>query len=129
MSFSNYGEGAVLDHIFGKATMAQPTLHIAVSTADPTEDGSGAAEPVGNNYARVATAGSDWSRTGNVIENATELNFPEASGTWGTLTHFAVYDAATAGNLLFYGALTASKAIQANDTLRFPVSNLTFTLD
>lgn len=129
MSFSDYAEGAVLDHVFGLATMTQPTLYIAVSTADPTDTGSGAAEPVGNGYARIATAPADWSRTGNVVVNANQLAFPEATGSWGTLTNFAVYDAAIGGNMVFHGALTTAKAIAANETLRFPAGNLTFTLD
>lgn len=129
MSLSNYGEGAILDHLFGIATLTSPTLYLAVSTADPGEDGSGAAEPVGNGYARVVTADTDWQRTANVVDNVNQLSFPEATGAWGTLTHAALYDAATGGNLIASAALTASRAPVANDTLRFPVGNITFTLD
>jgi hypothetical protein len=63
------------------------------------------------------------------VSNAAQLAFPEATGAWGSLTHFAVFDAATAGNIVFYGALTTAKAIADNETLRFPIGNLTFTLD
>ena len=129
MSFSDYAEGKVLDHVFGLAAFTQPTLYLAVSTADPTDAGTGAAEPSGNGYARVATAPADWTRTDNVVENANELAFPEATGSWGTLTHFAVYDASSGGNLIIHGTLTTAKAIAANETLRFPAGNLTFTLD
>lgn len=129
MSLSNYAEGAILDHIFGGTAFTQPTLYLAVSTADPTDDGSGAAEPSGNAYARVATVAGDWSRTDNVTENANQLAFPEATGSWGTLTHFMVYDAASGGNMIFHGALDVAKAITTNETLRFPAGNLTFTAD
>lgn len=128
-SLSNYGEGALLDHLFGLAAMTQPTLYIAVSTADPTEAGTGTAEPIGNGYARITTAPTDWSRTGNIVDNVTELSFPEATGTWGTLTHIAIYDALTAGNMIAYAVLGTSKAIGANETLRFPAGNITFTMD
>jgi len=128
-SLSDYGEGAILDHLFGIAAMAQPTLYIAVSTADPTDAGTGVAEPTGNGYARIATASTDWQRTGNVIDNVNELSFPEATGTWGTLTHIAIFDAATGGNMIAHAALGTSKAIAANETLRFPVGNITFTMD
>ena len=128
-SLSDYGEGAILDHLFGISAMAQPTLHIAVSTANPTDAGTGVAEPSGNGYARIATAASDWQRTGNVIDNVNELSFPEATGTWGTLTHIAIFDAATGGNMIAHAALGTSKAIAANETLRFPVGNITFSMD
>jgi len=129
MSFSNDAEAKVLNHVFGIATYTQPTLYLGVSTADPTETGSGLAEPAGNAYARVTTASTDWQLTGSTIDNQNELAFPEATGSWGTLTHFALFDALTGGNIVAYGSLTASKAIAANETLRFPAGNLTFTLD
>lgn len=129
MSFSDYAEAAVLDHVFGKATFSQPTLYLAVSTADPTDAGTGAAEPVGNAYARIATSPTDWTRTGSVMENATLLGFPEATGSWGTLTHFAMYDAPTGGNMIAHAALGTPKAITTSETLRFPIGNITFTLD
>lgn len=129
-SISDYLEGALLDHLFSlSGPYTQPTIYVAVSTADPTDSGAGAQEPSGNGYARIATSASDWTRTGNTIQNDQELAFPEASGAWGTLTHVAMYDAATGGNLLLHGALTTAKAIAENETLRFPAGNLTFTLD
>jgi hypothetical protein len=67
-SFSNYLENELLDHVFGAAAYSAPaTLYVGLSTADPTDDDSGLAEPSGNGYARVA-----------VTNNAT--NFPAASG-------------------------------------------------
>lgn len=129
-SFSDFYEGAVLDHIFGlSAALAQPTVYLAVSTADPTEDGSGLTEPVGNGYARVATAPADWQRTANVVSNATQIALPEATGAWGTITHFALMDAATGGNMLLYATMTEAKAIAANETLRFPAGNIDVALD
>lgn len=129
MSFSDYAEGKVLDHVFGIAAFTQPTLYLAVSTADPTDAGTGAAEPVGNAYARVATVGADWARSVSTVSNDVEMAFPEATGSWGTLTHFALYDASTGGNMIAHGALTTSKAIADAETLRFPIGNLTFALD
>ena len=128
-SLSNYGEGAILDHLFGIAALAQPTLYVAVSTADPTDAGTGVAEPTDNGYARIATAAADWQRTDNVVDNANDLSFPEATGTWGTLTHIAIYDAAAGGNMIAHAALGTSKDIGANETLRFPAGNITFTMD
>ena len=129
MSFSDYAEGGVLDHVFGLAALPQPTLYLGVSTTDPADTGVGASEPVGNGYARIATVAVDWERSGNVVTNANELSFPEATGAWGTLAHFVLYDAVTGGNVFIYGALTTPKTIASEETLRFPVGNLTFTLD
>lgn len=129
MSLSDYGEGKILDHLFSIAAYTAPTIYIAVSTADPLEDGSGLAEPVGNGYTRIATAGADWTRTGNVVSNGAVETFPEATGSWGTLTHIALMDASTAGNVIASSALTASKAVATNDTLRFPAGEIDFTMD
>lgn len=129
MSFSDYAEGKVLDHVFKLAAFVQPTLYLAVSTAAPTDANSGTAEPVGAGYARVATTAASWGRTVSEVANAAELAFPAATGSWGTLTHFALFDAATLGNMVIHGTLAVPKAIAAAETLRFPIGNLTFTLD
>ena len=129
MSFSDDAEAKVLDHVFGLATYTTPTLYLGVSTSDPTETGGGVSEPVGNGYARIATDPADWERFVNVVDNANELTFAEATGSWGTITHFALYDAASGGNLVIYGALATARSISAATTLRFPATNLTFTLD
>jgi len=130
MSFSDYAEGKVLDHVFSlAAAYPRPTLYLGVSTTDPTDAGSSATEPAGGAYARIATTASDWQRTGSVVDNTSQLSFPEATASWGTLTHFVMYDAATGGNVIAHTELTSAKAIASNETLRFPVGNITFTLD
>lgn len=129
-SFSNYLEVELLDHVVGKTSYAMPTVYIAASTADPTDAGSGIAEPVGGAYARVATSGATWAAAAaGAISNAAAITFPEATGSWGTITHFAAYDALTGGNFLFHGALTVSRAITTGDTLQFPIGDLDITLD
>lgn len=119
-SFGNFLEDELLDHLFGKGSYTPPTIYIALSTADPTDDGSGMAEPSGNGYARVTTAAGDWNVSASgTITNANDITFPEASGSWGTITHFAAFDADTAGNMLFHGSLNESKAVGNGDTLKF----------
>ena len=130
MSFADYLENALLDHLFGKATFTSPAIHVALSTADPLEDGSGLAEPSGNGYARVATAPADWNASASgLVDNLSEITFPQATGAWGTVTHFALFDAATAGNMLLRGALTTSKSIDNGDTAKFAAGDLDVTLD
>ena len=129
-SFSNYLENKILDHIFGKASYTSPTIYLGLSTDDPLDDGSGLAEPIGNSYERVQTSAADWNvALVGTIDNANGITFPEATGNWGTVTHFALFDAATAGNMLAYGALSQSKAINSGDTAKFDVGDLDVSLD
>lgn len=128
-SLTNYGEQQILDHLFNLATFAQPTIYIGVSTADPTEGGTGLNEPSGNGYARIQTAASDWTRNVSTVENANELTFPEATGSWGTVTHAVLTDASTGGNVIAFAPLATPRGIVQNDTLRFPAGDITFSLD
>lgn len=117
---SNYLEEEILDHILGKTARnwtPPADLYVALSTANPTDDASGLVEPSGNGYARQAVsfnaAGAD-----GATENTAQLTFgPCTTTSWGTITHFAIFDAATNGNMLYYGQLTASKTIDVSDSL------------
>lgn len=129
-SFGDYLENKVLDHVVGKTSYTMPTVYVGLSTADPLDDASGLAEPSGNGYARVTTSGADWNAaSGGATDNANDLTFPEATGSWGTITHFALFDAATAGNMLAHGSLTTSKTIGSGDTAKFAAGDLDITLD
>jgi len=86
------------------------------------------AEPSGNGYARVATTGASWdAASSGATANAAAIEFPEASGDWGTITHFALFDAITGGNMLAHADLTTAKPISDGDTLRFPIGDLGLT--
>ena len=103
MSFSDYYETYTLDLLLDK------TLYLGLSTANPTDDNSGLAEPSGNAYARVTVIESDWAAAvSGSKDNGETLTFPRATGSWGTVTHFAIFDAVTSGNMLIYGALGSS---------------------
>lgn len=131
-SFSDYLEDEILDHIFMTSWAALANIWVGLSTADPLDTGAGLAEPVGNGYARVSTVAADWNAsTGDpsTVDNANDITFPEATGSWGTITHFALFDAVTAGNMLMHGSLTVSKAIGAGDTAKFAAGDLDVTLD
>jgi len=129
-SFADYWEDEILDHLFGKGAYTPPTIYIGLSTVDPADDASGLAEPSGNGYARVTTAAADWNASSSgALANANNITFPEASGSWGTITHFALFDAASAGNMLAHGALGTPKAIGSGDTAEFAVGDIDVTLD
>jgi hypothetical protein len=63
-----------------------------------------------------------------VSTNSAAVEFDQATGSWGTITHMGLYDASTSGNLLFHGALTASKVIDAGDVFKFASTALAVTL-
>ncbi|VAV82521.1 hypothetical protein MNBD_DELTA01-1617 [hydrothermal vent metagenome] len=129
-SLSDYAENKILDHLMGKAAYTMPTVYVALSTADPLDTGAGVAEPSGNGYARKATAGVDWNAAASgAIDNANAIAFAQATGSWGTVTHFALYDALTGGNMIGHGTLTTSKVVTSGDTVSFAAGALDATLD
>ena len=127
-AFSDYLEAELLEHLFGiDAGYAQPAIYVAASTADPLDTGAGLAEPVGNGYARVSF--TDWVRAINVVSNNSDIVFPAATGAWGTITHFAIMDAASGGNVLLHGSISPSQAIILDNTLVFKAGELDVSLD
>lgn len=130
-SLTNFAEAELLDHILGKGSYTAPTPYLAVYTAAPTDAGGGT-EVTGGNYARVAIAANLAAATGTaptLVTNSSQISFPTANASWGTVVAFAVLDASTAGNMLWWGDLAASKVVGNGDTLVFNVGELDFTLD
>jgi len=126
-SFSNDLEKKILDHVFGGGndnyTAASP-LYVALSTASPLENGSGMAEPSAGAYVRKASYSGDWESAatpGGTIQNTATITFVTATGSWGIITSFALYDAVTSGNMLMYGDLSASKTVANGDIARFGI--------
>ena len=129
-SFSDYCENAILDHLFGKGDYTPPTIYVGLSASDPTDTGAGLSEPNGNGYVRAETTPSDWNvAVGGLLDNANVITLGPATADWGTLTHFALFDAASGGHLLVHGALTQPKTIQSGDMVRFASGELDVTLD
>jgi hypothetical protein len=129
MSFSDYWELEILDHIMNDGAYSAPTIYVGLSTADPGDDAAALAEPSGNGYARVSTAAADWNAaSGGSKTNANVITFSEASGSWGTVTYVCLFDAETEGNLLASGALSSGVAITSGKIARFPAGQLTVSL-
>ncbi|MEM1667176.1 MAG: hypothetical protein QXM53_00775 [Thermofilaceae archaeon] len=107
----------LLDHVLRGTTYTPPTtVYMALYTSNPGDDDSGS-EVSGNGYQRQPVTFS--APSGRRIVNSNQVEFPEATGPWGTITHFGLRDAQTGGNLLFYGELTASVTISAGQQLIF----------
>ena len=126
MSFSNYLETKVLDHVFGGTAYTAPsTLYLALFTANPNEDGSGT-EVSGGGYVRQSVA---FTISGNTASNTAAVEYPTATANYGTVSHVGIYDASSSGNLIAYAALTSSKTIETGDVFRVPTGDLDITLD
>ena len=128
MSFSNFLETEILDHVFaGAAYTAPTTLYLALFTAAPGETGGGTeVSTSGTAYARQTVA---FTTTGNTTSNNAAVEYPTATASFGTVTHVGVFDALTAGNLMAYATLSSSKAIDTGDVFRVPTGDLDITLD
>jgi len=133
MSFSDYTELKVLDHITGKTAFTIPTVYVGLSSTTPAEDGTNVTEPSGGGYARVTTSAATWNTAAaGATSNALDITFPTATADWvagANLTYVVAYDAATAGNMLFYGVLGTPKPVLNGDTAKIPAGNLNITLD
>ena len=138
-AFSDYAENELLDHLLnnGRALTYTPptTLYIALFTAsgglEDNVEGS-QVEVSGGSYARQSLNGSTNYFTvasAGATSNYDDLEFPVATDDWGTISHVAIMDALTSGNVLIWGALTTSKLIETGDQFKFTAGNLDITLD
>jgi hypothetical protein len=133
---SDYLEDKLLDHVLRNTAFTSPTtVYVGLFTegdsagqnTDLLEEGTLTNEVSGNGYTRKAATFS--AASGGSITTSGNITFdPASGGNWGTITHIAILDASTLGNVLFYGALTTSKTIEDGDTFQITAGNLTVTL-
>ena len=128
-SFSEYTENLVLNYLLTANSVTRPTAwYVGLFTAAPSDTGGGT-EVSGSGYARKATGTMTVAGTATTATNAAAIEFAAASGgNWGTLTHAAIFDALTGGNMLAWSALTTARTINDGDVFRIPASSLTVTL-
>lgn len=142
-ALSNYLENKLVDHLLrGQAFAVPANVYVALFTAAPTDAGGGT-EVTGGAYARAAVAcslanwagtqaaGSTAASTGTsgATSNNAVVAFPTPTASWGTATHFALFDAATGGNLLLHNALATPRAIATGATTSFLAGALTVTFE
>ena len=120
MSISNYAELKLLDTL-GNTSFAVAAAYIKLHLGDAGEDGT--ASPAAETTRKLVS----WSAAsaGSKASSAT-LSWTNVSST-ETYTHWSMWDASTAGNCLWTGALSASAAVTAGDT--FEITALTLSLD
>jgi hypothetical protein len=123
---STYIEDALINATLRNTAYTSPaTVYVGLFTSDPTDAGSGT-EVSGGSYARTAvTFGAP---SNGVTTNSGAVEFPQATGNWGTVGWIGIHDAATSGNLLYHTALDASKTIETGDIFKISTGNLSVTL-
>lgn len=125
---SNYLENALVNAVLRNTAFTSPaTVYVALFTAVTDAEAGTGTEVSGGSYARVAVA---WDAPSNgATQNTGTITFPQATASWGTITHFGIFDALTAGNALTAIKLLAvSKTVANGDTIRFLVGDLDFSL-
>lgn len=134
---SDYLEGKVLDHLFGIASFTVPgTVYVGLHKGDPTDTGSSGTEVSGGSYARqsITNDATGWSRSVSTVSNDNAVTFPTPTADWATsgneVTHVTVWDASSAGNLLYSAELTAPLIIlNGGPQVSFAAGQLQFTED
>lgn len=123
---SNYLENALINATLRNTSYTSPTtVYVALYTTDPTDADTGT-EVSGNGYARQSVTFSAPSN--GATSNSAAVEFPQATGSWGTVAYIGLRDASSGGNLLYHTALDASKTIATGDVFRIAATSLTVTL-
>lgn len=129
---SDYLENKILDHVLGNTAFSAPAnLYFALFTSAPTDAGGGT-EVSGFSYARVNLTNNTTNfpnASGGSKSNGAAITFPTASGSWGSVVAFGVFDAATSGNLLYWAMLTTPKTVGNGDAVAFDIGQVVFTED
>ena len=139
---TTYLENKLLSFIFknNAGSFATPGNSIYVGLATAVSDAeAGTVTEVNTstqdaNYVRRQVTAANWTLASSstdqqTVTNAANIEYPASSGAATyTVTHAFIADAATSGNILFVGALDASKAIASGDIFRINAGNLTIEL-
>ena len=127
-ALSDYAEKLLLDVLMTTGTATRPTnWYVALFTAAPNDAGGGTEVSAGG-YARQSVSFNDASSPGGTTSNSNEVSFTASGGDYGTVSHMGIFDASSSGNLLWHGALTASKTVADGDTLTFAIGNIDLTM-
>ena len=120
MSISNYAELALLDTL-RNTSFAVAATYVKLHTGDAGEAGTANAATETTRKAISFSAASSGSMASSATVEWTNVAATE------TYSHWSLWDASTAGNCLWTGALSSSAAVTAGDT--FQITSLTLSLD
>lgn len=127
---STYFLNCIMGNVFQtKLSPGLPSkVYLGLSSSAPDVDGSGATEPLASaGYSRVELNSLDVPTNG-VITNNSEISFPESSASWGTVTHFVLYDAPVNGNLLMFNVLSQARSVEQATIVMVKAGSLKLTL-
>ena len=125
--FTDFLENEILDHIFNGSAYSSPSKYVALFTAAPSDSGGGT-EVSAAGYARKLHSAWAVASSGQT-SNTGAITFDAAGASWGTITHFGIFDALINGNLLAWAAVGTSKAVTSGDVVSFADGALDITLD
>lgn len=124
---SNYLEQKLLEHTLRNVAYTSPAaVYCALYTVTPDDTGGGT-EVTGGAYARIAVTFGAYAA--GAVTNSALVDFGTATANWGTVVASGIFDAVTAGNLLFYGALLSNKTVASGDGFSYAIGKLTVGLD
>lgn len=127
---TTYFLNQVMGNLFKtKETPALPSeYYIGLSSTAPNISGGNVSEPLSNSgYKRVKLENLSEPADG-VITNEQAISFDESTANWGTMSHFVIYDALEAGNLLMYDTLSTPRNVEAATIVTIKANSLTLTL-
>ena len=125
--FSDFMENKIIDHLLRNQAYTPPTsVYVALFTT-ATDDAGGGTEVSGGGYVRQAVTLS--AASGGATSNSVAVTFPQATADWGTVTHLAIMDAESGGNMLMHTILDASKTINDGDTFKIDIGDLDITVE
>ncbi len=123
---SNYLENALINATLRNTAFTSPTtVYVGLYTTDPTDANTGT-EVSGGSYARTAVTFAAPSN--GVTTNSAAVEFPQATGSWGTVGWIGILSASTGGNLLYHTPLDVSKTIDSGDIFKIATGSLSVTL-
>lgn len=127
-ALSDYAEKLILDWMMTTGSATRPTgWYVALYTAAPSDSGGGTEVSTGG-YSRQSVTFGAASSPGGTTSNSGAVSFTASGANYGTVTHIGIFDNASGGNLLWHGALTASKTVNDGDTLEFSIGNIDLTI-
>ena len=115
---TTYLRNKILDHMLGGPDYTRPaTVYVALFNAAPSIAGGGT-EVSGGSYARVAVTNdaTNWpAASSGQKSNGLAVTFAQATASWGTVTHAAIFDALTGGNMLHFTTLPNPRTVKLAD--------------
>ena len=127
-ALSDYAEKLLLDYSMTTGSVTRPTAwYVALYTSAPSDSGGGT-EVSGSGYSRQSVTFAAATSGAGTTSNSGDVSWTASGAAFGTVVAIGIHDAASSGNLLWHGNMTASKTIADGDTLEFSAGNIDLTL-